>query len=218
MKMCRIRPEIMTMCICLLLVSGCKSDDGEMSMGTADVQMGAPALDMGNPMVVVDAAPMPTADAMPTMPDDGPIDTGDAAPSVQDATPVVREDSGREPVLDGGALPPDSGRTLVRDGGSLPPDVALPPRPDAAPQIADADEDGIADDVDNCPQNHNLDQADGDGDGRGDLCDNCPNDSNPDQLDADGDGDGDVCDNGAIDFGAPLPPPDALFAPPDAQP
>ncbi len=54
--------------------------------------------------------------------------------------------------------------------------------------------DGILDDVDNCPQVYNPDQADGDGDGAGDVCDNCPGLSNPDQLDSDGDGLGDVCD------------------------
>jgi hypothetical protein len=52
----------------------------------------------------------------------------------------------------------------------------------------DSDDDGIVDDLDNCPNVPN-DQADNDGDGAGDACDVCPLD--PDN-DADGDG---VCGN-----------------------
>ena len=58
----------------------------------------------------------------------------------------------------------------------------------------DDDNDGILDDMDNCPFHPNPDQADGDGDGVGDVCDNCPGNSNPDQADGDNDGIGDVCD------------------------
>ena len=47
----------------------------------------------------------------------------------------------------------------------------------------DADADGIADDVDNCPNDANPDQADFDGDGAGDACD--VDDDNDGQLDAD---------------------------------
>jgi Thrombospondin type 3 repeat len=80
------------------------------------------------------------------------------------------------------------------------------------------DDDGIADDVDNCPcvdnpkqQDVDFDgvgdacddcraipdphQADGDGDGIGDACDVCPGKSDPHQEDRDGDGIGDACDN-----------------------
>lgn len=42
----------------------------------------------------------------------------------------------------------------------------------------DQDGDGIADDVDNCPNNFNPDQTDSDGDGVGDLCDTCATDPN----------------------------------------
>lgn len=38
----------------------------------------------------------------------------------------------------------------------------------------DEDGDGVADDVDNCPDSPNPSQADGDGDGVGDVCDYCP--------------------------------------------
>ncbi|MCT4622445.1 MAG: thrombospondin type 3 repeat-containing protein [Schleiferiaceae bacterium] len=54
---------------------------------------------------------------------------------------------------------------------------------------ADADNDGVLDNNDNCPNVPNPNQADADGDGIGDLCDVCPND--PTNLDSDGDG---VCD------------------------
>jgi hypothetical protein len=40
---------------------------------------------------------------------------------------------------------------------------------------ADADDDSIADECDNCPAVWNPDQADADSDGLGDACDNCPN-------------------------------------------
>jgi len=59
----------------------------------------------------------------------------------------------------------------------------------------DADGDGKADQVDNCPFASNRDQLDVDGDGVGDMCDNCSGASNWNQLDTDGDGQGDACDN-----------------------
>ncbi len=75
------------------------------------------------------------------------------------------------------------------------------------PPSVDTDEDGVNDDVDNCPATSNADQKDTDGDGVGDVCDtdddadevndttdNCPLVANSDQKDSDGDGIGDVCD------------------------
>ena len=72
----------------------------------------------------------------------------------------------------------------------------------------DDDNDGILDDVDNCPMTSNADQLDTDGDMIGDVCDddddndgvldvndNCPLTPNPDQADLDGDGIGDVCED-----------------------
>ena len=94
-------------------------------------------------------------------------------------------------------------------------------------QPEDADEDGVADDFDNCPDTANPDQADADGDGVGDACDLCPlsptddadgdevcddvdnclDAANPDQADADGDGVGDACDSPLLpDPPAPLSP------------
>lgn len=59
----------------------------------------------------------------------------------------------------------------------------------------DTDGDGVFDDLDNCVNVANADQADADGDGPGDACDNCPNVANAAQADGDGDGAGDDCDN-----------------------
>jgi PKD repeat protein len=59
----------------------------------------------------------------------------------------------------------------------------------------DADCDGVADGLDNCPSVYDLGQIDSDGDGLGDACDNCSTINNPSQADGDSDGVGDVCDN-----------------------
>lgn len=62
-------------------------------------------------------------------------------------------------------------------------------------EVRDADGDGVADDVDNCPVHANPGQADADVDTVGDACDNCPLESNPDQEDGFGAvGVGDACD------------------------
>lgn len=73
--------------------------------------------------------------------------------------------------------------------------------------MADVDNDGIPDIVDNCVVVKNSDQEDVDGNRRGDVCDdfdrdglinskdNCPNQPNRNQLDTDSDGIGDVCDD-----------------------
>ncbi|MBC8412837.1 MAG: thrombospondin type 3 repeat-containing protein [Nitrospira sp.] len=54
---------------------------------------------------------------------------------------------------------------------------------------ADADNDGILDSSDNCPDIANPDQADTDSDGRGNACDNCVKVANPDQRDTNADED-----------------------------
>ena len=77
-----------------------------------------------------------------------------------------------------------------------------------AGEITDNDFDGIKNDVDNCPDVENPDQANQDGDALGDACDedidgdgaedsrddNCPGIKNDDQQDTDKDGVGDACD------------------------
>ncbi len=60
--------------------------------------------------------------------------------------------------------------------------------------LDDADGDGRANALDNCPFASNRDQLDTDGDGVGDGCDNCAAASNFSQLDQDGDGLGNSCD------------------------
>ncbi len=64
-------------------------------------------------------------------------------------------------------------------------------RADIDSLVADADNDGLADDVDSCPLDPNNDM---DQDGYCGDIDNCPAIPNADQLDSDGDGVGDVCD------------------------
>jgi hypothetical protein len=86
------------------------------------------------------------------------------------------------------------------DGAVVPPDTAPPGdgRPgDGAVALdgdpgGDADGDGIANAVDNCPSVANADQHDEDGDGLGDVCDPCPPFAN--NTDLDGDGVGGLCD------------------------
>ncbi len=66
---------------------------------------------------------------------------------------------------------------------------------DATQPLPDGDGDGVADNIDNCPNDANAGQANGDGDGLGDACDNCPEDNNANQADGDDDGVGNACDN-----------------------
>lgn len=58
----------------------------------------------------------------------------------------------------------------------------------------DADGDGVADAIDNCPSVKNPDQANEDGDRYGDACDPCPPVADDAFVDSDGDGIDDQCD------------------------
>jgi hypothetical protein len=58
----------------------------------------------------------------------------------------------------------------------------------------DSDNDGIVDELDNCPGVQNPLQENADSDVFGDACDNCPQVTNHLQEDADGDGIGDLCE------------------------
>jgi hypothetical protein len=62
------------------------------------------------------------------------------------------------------------------------------------PLPGDRDGDGVTDDVDNCPDVPNPDQANEDGDKFGDVCDPCPVEANDHPSDPDGDGVADGCD------------------------
>lgn len=61
------------------------------------------------------------------------------------------------------------------------------------PVQVDSDNDGINDNIDNCPNIPNTNQADADFDTVGDVCDNCPQHANRLQEDFDMDGIGDAC-------------------------
>jgi len=67
----------------------------------------------------------------------------------------------------------------------------------------DDDNDGVLDDIDNCPNTGNANQSDLDGDTIGDVCDNCSMIANPLQADFDGDGLGDECDTDSDGDGVP---------------
>lgn len=60
--------------------------------------------------------------------------------------------------------------------------------------LPDADNDEVADSLDNCSFVANFDQLDEDSDTLGDVCDNCSMIANPNQIDTDNDGVGDACD------------------------
>jgi len=83
-------------------------------------------------------------------------------------------------------------------------------------EAKDADNDGIADNADNCPTIANANQANNDGDSQGDVCDadddndgvvdvtdNCSLVSNSDQANNDGDSQGDICDADDDNDGVP---------------
>jgi gliding motility-associated-like protein len=85
--------------------------------------------------------------------------------------------------------------------------------------ICDSDNDGLKDNVDNCPLLSNMNQADNDHDGQGDVCDvdddndgvldtndNCSLLPNPDQADRDHDGLGDVCDTTELNVSEAITP------------
>ncbi|MEZ4318847.1 MAG: thrombospondin type 3 repeat-containing protein [Myxococcota bacterium] len=72
----------------------------------------------------------------------------------------------------------------------------IPVDTDVPPGELDSDNDGVPDDLDNCPFDINTNQNDRDGDGVGNVCDNCPEDPNANQADSDGDGIGNRCDDG----------------------
>lgn len=80
-------------------------------------------------------------------------------------------------------------------------------QPNPTYAVADTDEDGVPDVIDNCKNHSNSDQIDVNSNGIGDVCDdfdkdyiinsedNCPDNPNRNQRDVDADGIGDVCDD-----------------------
>ena len=110
------------------------------------------------------------------------------------------------------ANPDRTVRLTTREGGDLYNDEGvltlanITPEVNLMYEVADGDEDGVPDTIDNCVSVANADQIDVDDNGRGDACDdfdrdgvinekdNCINEPNRQQADEDGDGVGDICD------------------------
>ena len=88
-----------------------------------------------------------------------------------------------------GSVSSESADDLITDHPASSPDDWVPwrtgnrwqPTPPEDNGDIDSDDDGIANDQDNCPDGYNPDQADADGDGVGDVCDNCPSVANANQ-------------------------------------
>jgi hypothetical protein len=104
----------------------------------------------------------------------------DGAPDTARFTLAIRIDGNQQIVPEGYSATPVSAL-----GVTVPSNVLIP--------INDADEDGVADSLDNCFGVGNPEQSDADSDRVGDACDNCPSVANPDQQDSDQDGVGDAC-------------------------
>jgi len=121
-------------------------------------------------------------------------------------------DASEEPSLahDGGtfdATPQEGKGDAGADAAEMVRDAEVDAGPDSQVLPGDRDGDTIVDDLDNCPDAANTDQANGDLDTQGDVCDadddgdgitdkldNCPSSANLDQDDTDRDGQGDACD------------------------
>jgi len=78
-------------------------------------------------------------------------------------------------------------------------------------KITDSDNDGYADEDDNCPITYNPSQDDSDNDNVGNACDNCVHTPNSNQADSDGDGIGDACETTPVE--SPLPDLQTLIFP-----
>jgi hypothetical protein len=131
-------------------------------------------------------------------------------------------------LLEPGALPPLRAAEAAVDAQSVLDNLAahaaavgFPWVPPPLDEVLDADHDGIANALDNCPGVPNPGQEDLDGNGEGDACqdctdpslpdsdgdgvrepcDNCPAQRNAQQVDSDGDGVGNVCDPCALQPG-----------------
>ena len=139
--------------------------------------------------VGVDAGKVdPVPDAALTLPDSPPTGRVDSSPVAHDdsddwTTDSTYDDTRTVPI---DAFAPDA-FSSVGGCGKNPKAPSLAFRGVLA---IDFDEDGIADEVDNCPATANPDQADSDGDGLGDACDRCPG-----GVDSDHDGVCDTTDN-----------------------
>lgn len=112
--------------------------------------------------------------------------------------PLEPGDYTAEVVAYDGAVPQPFTATGTRAFTVVPPDPSEPPPP------PDADNDGVLDTADNCPEQSNADQADLDDDGMGDVCDSDDDDDGVPDSD-------DVCPTegpgplGLTPNGCPLP-------------
>jgi hypothetical protein len=126
----------------------------------------------------------PPADLVEDVVEDAIEDADEGSPDMPDALDLA--DAEAPDLGPSEDLAPDQGDMIEEE------EVVEPP--------ADRDGDGVADEVDLCPEDADPAQADGDGDGVGDACDVCAAVADPDQEDTDGDGVGDACDVCALTF------------------
>lgn len=116
----------------------------------------------------------------PNMPGPGPYSPGDVFYTPFPGPPVGGPITLYASAAMLGLLPPDELDAL--DVGN-----ALPCMYADNPEFTDIDNDGVADECDNCPNDANPideefgEQLDSDGDGRGDACDECPFEYDPQQ-------------------------------------
>jgi len=90
------------------------------------------------------------------------VDDADADPDGDDVSNIDEMDADTDPCV---------AEAVIEETPTPTPEASPTPTPTPTPTVEDADGDTVPDDIDNCPDDSNPDQADLDGDGEGDVCD-----------------------------------------------